>query len=402
MTRPAKLPTHWVHGALWGGAFALVAAVGLAQTAVDLRTQSKDVDFGSATSTRSAKTGSVLPSTCNVGEVFFNTAAVAGSNWYGCASSNNWFPEGSGGSSSPALAVLGTSATGSVLTIGASCSSGSPCNVRVGSTVFGFTTTASATVASGSGAAFVYIDNTGALTVGHNLGSGNLTCSGPCVALNGVTAFPPDSTPLWIWTAASGAWIPNSGLDQRAFLSQKVVSCGANLLCANSGTTLTISGLTSGSGGSGLTSPLVDFADHSSAATTSSQTLASLTLPANALATNNDYAILAITGIQTTGGNALSLSFGSAPVTIGLGTPWTLTSGITAFTVECKVIRTASNAQKISCVSGGGQNVAGPYITFTSGTQDLTSSLAISVNATTNGNAGDVVLKTLEFRPVNF
>jgi hypothetical protein len=36
------------------------------------------------------KTGTALPGTCNVGDEFFNTAATAGSNVYGCTSSNVW------------------------------------------------------------------------------------------------------------------------------------------------------------------------------------------------------------------------------------------------------------------------------------------------------------------------
>jgi hypothetical protein len=82
-------------------------------------------------------------------------------------------------------------------------------------------------------------------------------------------------------------------------------------------------------------------------------------------------------------------------------TTLSLASGST-FTIECKVVRTGPGTQRISCASGIGQNVAGPYVNTTSGTEDLTAGVVISVKATTNGNAGDVVLRTLEFRPVNF
>jgi hypothetical protein len=75
-------------------------AVLTAQTQVDLRTQSKSVDFSAASETRPVKTGTVLPALCNVGDLFFNTVAVAGSNLYACIAFNTWAVEtgGSGGS----------------------------------------------------------------------------------------------------------------------------------------------------------------------------------------------------------------------------------------------------------------------------------------------------------------
>ena len=65
-----------------------------AQTQIDLRTQAKNVDFSGATSTRPMKTGTTLPATCVVGNMFFNTAAPAGANLYGCTSANTWSVQG--------------------------------------------------------------------------------------------------------------------------------------------------------------------------------------------------------------------------------------------------------------------------------------------------------------------
>jgi hypothetical protein len=435
-------------------AMMLIPAAAPAQTNVDLRIQGKDVDFSGANSTRPAQTGSALPATCNT-----------------CTATNTWTVQGGGAASFPAMAV---SAGNTAMTIGAMCSALSPCNVRVGTTVYAFASAVTATLKAGTGTAFVYVDTSGNLTVGHNFGAGNLTCSGACVALNGITAFPADSIPIWTWSAISGDWNANGGTDQRAFLSQKVVTCGTNLQCVNSGSRLTINaplpstvaytgqsntwsagtqdfhaaahtlpsknGLTSalpstctvgeeyfatdaaagqnkylctaaniwtqqsggGGGGIGLTAPLVDFADHSSTATTAAQTLTSLTLPAGKMAANNNYAILAVSGLQATAANSMSLSFGGTTVLLGNNAASLGLGSGTTFTVECKVIRTASNAQKISCVTELGQNLAGPYVTFTTGAEDLTANVVVTVKAATNGNAGDVVLKTLEFRPVNF
>src|SRR5260370_7493465 len=79
---------------------ALAAAqCGLAQTQVDLSTQSKRPDFSQAASTRPAKTGTSLPVTCSVGDMYFKSDAAAGQNLYGCTTANNWsqLSGGSGG-----------------------------------------------------------------------------------------------------------------------------------------------------------------------------------------------------------------------------------------------------------------------------------------------------------------
>ena len=61
-----------------------------AQTQVDLRTQSKDVDFSGAGSTTPWKVGTVLPAACSVGQGFFNTTSPAGQNVYLCTAQNSW------------------------------------------------------------------------------------------------------------------------------------------------------------------------------------------------------------------------------------------------------------------------------------------------------------------------
>jgi hypothetical protein len=65
-----------------------------AQTQIDLRTQSKTVDFSAAASTQPAKKGTTLPSTCVAGEQFFKTDAAAGQNLYLCALANTWTQSG--------------------------------------------------------------------------------------------------------------------------------------------------------------------------------------------------------------------------------------------------------------------------------------------------------------------
>lgn len=78
--------------------FIALPLAGLSQTQVDLRTQSKSVDFTGAAYTRPVKTGTVLPATCSTGDLFFNTSAAAGSNLFACVSTNTWaLQSGAGG-----------------------------------------------------------------------------------------------------------------------------------------------------------------------------------------------------------------------------------------------------------------------------------------------------------------
>src|SRR3954452_345908 len=60
------------------------------QTQVDLKTQSKSVDFSSASSTKPFETGAVLPATCTVGQMYFLTTAPNGLNTYSCSGTNTW------------------------------------------------------------------------------------------------------------------------------------------------------------------------------------------------------------------------------------------------------------------------------------------------------------------------
>ncbi len=68
-----------------------------AQTQVDLRTQSKSVDFQGASMTRPMRTSATLPATCVVNELLLLTTAAAGSNIYVCLTANNWVPQGGAG-----------------------------------------------------------------------------------------------------------------------------------------------------------------------------------------------------------------------------------------------------------------------------------------------------------------
>jgi len=202
-----------------------------AQTAVDLRTQSKNVDFSNVVGTKPFQIGNVLPSTCVTGQMFFLTAAPGGSNLYGCTAANIWSLEsggsGSGATSARQLAdFLVTRTSPTTLAIGAACSASTPCNIRFGSQVYSFATGGTATISGGSGVAYIYISSGGVLTVGHNV---TAICPSGCAAQGGVTSFPLDAIPLFTWTASNGTWDAAGGVDRRAFLSSQILAVGAGL-----------------------------------------------------------------------------------------------------------------------------------------------------------------------------
>jgi len=99
---------------------ALLAVAATAQTQVDLKNQSKAVDFSGASLTKPMVTGTALPGTCSSGQMFFVTTAPAGQNLYGCTAANVWSleaPSGGGGGGTgevtveSAGSVVGSSAT---------------------------------------------------------------------------------------------------------------------------------------------------------------------------------------------------------------------------------------------------------------------------------------------------
>src|SRR5882762_11637466 len=73
-------------------ALTLAADYAVAQTRLDLRTQSKSVDFSAISSTKPFQAGATLPAVCSPPQTFFKTNA-AGANFYACTSANTWMLE---------------------------------------------------------------------------------------------------------------------------------------------------------------------------------------------------------------------------------------------------------------------------------------------------------------------
>jgi hypothetical protein len=198
-----------------------------AQTKLDLQYQARGIDFTGDTYTKPIRIGTSLPGTCTTAEAFILTSAPAGSNLYFCLVPNQWSLQGgtgSGSGSSGTPSALSASVSGPNLTIGSSCSPSSPCNVRIGNTVYAFTSPSSANLSGGTGTAYAYVSSSGTLTIGHNL---TLTCTSGCTAVSGVTAVPAGSVPLAAWIASGGTWA--TGTDLRSILSVDNYTAGTGL-----------------------------------------------------------------------------------------------------------------------------------------------------------------------------
>ena len=100
-------------------AFLLASVFAHAQiTSINLATQGRNADFSAFPFTRTVTVGTTLPSSCQVGQLFFNSAAAAGSNLYGCTSANAWTLLGGGSTASPAVTLTPNSLTFNSQTLG--------------------------------------------------------------------------------------------------------------------------------------------------------------------------------------------------------------------------------------------------------------------------------------------
>ncbi len=213
-----------------------VAQTATNPTTLNLQTQSRNPDFSGFPFTRPITVGTALPSSCQVGQLYFNSGAPAGSNLYACTSANVWSLESatastasgtSGVTMASQLGDFAATLSNGTITIGANCSGTTPCNVRIGSAVYRFTNPATVIPSgSASGMIFAYIDGSGNLAVG---GNPALTCNG-CTYTPGITAFPSGSIPLFSWTLTYGSFDLGGGTDFRALLVRKNLQSGSGIL----------------------------------------------------------------------------------------------------------------------------------------------------------------------------
>jgi len=170
------------------------------------------------------------------------TAPADGQGLVWSAANNNWQPGTVGGGGASMASLLGDfqvmRATAAELSIGANCSTATPCNARFGNIVYSFTRGCTATLSAGTGSAYIYITSGGVLTLGHNL---TLSASAGCMAQSSVTSFPADSIPLYTWSATNGTWDEAGGHDFRAVLGQKGVTAGVGIATVENGGRTTVS-----------------------------------------------------------------------------------------------------------------------------------------------------------------
>ena len=217
----------------------------LANVSSDIQNQLNGKSATSHTHTASGDVSGPLATTVVAGiqgRAVSSTAPLDGQvlAWSGVA--NQWKPASGGGGSGGAtmagqLADFGvTTSSSTVLAIGASCSSATPCNVRFGSRVYSLTSGATATLNSGAGTAYIYFTAGGVLTVGHTM---DVSCSNACVSSVGVTGFPGDSIPLYSWNAAGGSW-EATGMDRRSWISRSTLLAGTGIVAVEAGGQTTI------------------------------------------------------------------------------------------------------------------------------------------------------------------
>jgi hypothetical protein len=216
----------------------ILTGSGQGQTLIDLRTQSKSVDFSSASFTKPSKTGAGLPAACGVGETYFRTDAPPGKNYYGCTSQNTWTLLGVGLSN---MALRGSAC----LTVG-----GGQYVFDVGQTKNVFTASAPASlcITGGTSAELLHV------SLAYNNGSPQLVADGAantysfsscggfgaCVVTSTGT-WPPDFyIPIATLATTANSQFSQIGsdlTDYRSALSAKVHRSGAGITGTETGTT---------------------------------------------------------------------------------------------------------------------------------------------------------------------
>src|SRR5260370_755041 len=218
--------------------------IGGVQTKNGLAPQSKHVDFSGANSTKPAKVSTAIPAMCSIGEIFFDTNAPAGQNLYGCTATNTWNQLGGNGAgagmASQLLDFNVNNTSGTVQTLGALCSGTTPCQIRTSTAFFVMTTPVTVTLSGAvtSGTVFWNSSSSQIMTAGHN-SAATLSCSAGCSVATGITAFPPDSLPLFQTTFTANAWdvINPPTMDKRAIYSRNVIASGQGVASAYDPTT---------------------------------------------------------------------------------------------------------------------------------------------------------------------
>jgi hypothetical protein len=195
--------------ALLAGLLVLAGSPLAAQTQVDLKTQTKNVDFTAAPTTKPVKAGTALPATCGAGELFFKTNAAPGGNLYLCTAANTWTQNGL-----PSATVQCT-----------------VCQYGIGEKTFVVSSNLSASGLTGTGASatvFFFLNPTGTPQFGYD---GTIVTGATLTGLAGqplITSFPGDSIPLASCAVAANLF--TTCTDFRAVYRRSVAIAGSGIV----------------------------------------------------------------------------------------------------------------------------------------------------------------------------
>ena len=203
-----------------------------AQTKVDLRTQGKGVDFSQASATAPFKTGSTLPATCQIGEMFFKADAAAGQNMFGCTSANTWTQQaGSGGGGAPSAPEdFRPAVSVNTLTTSAGVA-------RIGHQKYAIAA-GGVQFSAGSGDCKTFISEMGVLTTHCAPGISGTATGSMVLAIVTTPAYPSGAIPVADLTVSSGTVTLDS--DDRAFLSTRAIQAGAGISITDSSGVLSV------------------------------------------------------------------------------------------------------------------------------------------------------------------
>jgi hypothetical protein len=314
----------------------IIPLAALAQTRVDLQNQSKTVDFTAASFTRPVKTGSTLPATCSVGDLFFNTGSGAGTNLYGCVATNTWALQSGGGSGGGGGLGSGPCSTppvsgGAVAPVFTSTSNCAAFSISGATTV-------TPTLPSGASGPFRYvitnvtptasaITYAGASETGLCQPDASIANAVTTITLNvvGSTLYPESCVSATSASPAAGAILASnfpSGPPVAAVQSN-IAALWTGTGCSTGTNVLQVNNTCTSAGAGSL--PFHFFAGKQSAQAGTSANLTftgfTTTVPANSLGDTGclefDIGVAHSTG---TGGSDVSIWFGTTQISIGTGT----------------------------------------------------------------------------------
>lgn len=286
-----------------------------------------------------------------------------------------------------------TSAT--VLTFGSDCTATYPCNIgAAGSTMYPITASFTVTISTGTGNLRVYKASDGTTTVAKTTGdSMDPACSAGCTVGSAITAFPVDSTPLYLCTATSSAtWDSPACVDYRPAISRpgKNIICSTNMTCVETATGVTLSS----SGGSSSTI-VTNQGPLSAVSMTGSYVdlFSNVTLAANTLGTNGCIGV----HVKFTNSASTDLRFKFGSTTFAMGNMGADSNIRNSFKI-CSAGGSTSAQQWLFDMGGwhyGANQAAGTYTGYNATTEDSTTALTINMQASSATGGATVT-------PINF